>query len=404
MNEIVFLKDRELQDMTPVDNIFITRYMPSAPELAVKAYLYGLMHISCPLWDDGGICACLGCDEKDLRTAFAYWEAAGLVKIIAEDPLRVQYLNIKKAIASGGAISAGSRYGDFVREIQTVLGTRVLSGAELAKIYDWLDVFGFEQSAAVEIVKHCLDAKGAKTGVAYMDAVAKTLVGKGCLTLDDVKRSFADEAIMSSGAAKILKRWNRRSIPTEDQISLYEKWTKGWGFDDETIGLACEQMISADKPSFKYLDMILASWHENGAVDREKIEEMSRREDELIELARKAFSKAGIKRTASREDKLHFAEWRFGWSMSEELILIAADAAKDSSRPFGEMKRLVKELHDAGISSATAAKELLEGAPARSNRGKSTRALNYMHGDKYSDEELKKLGITLGEEFYGNGK
>lgn len=404
MDDIIFLKDRDLQDVTPVDNIFITRYMPAAPEFAVKAYLFGLMRLSCPMWECGDFLSVFGCKEEDVISAFAYWEAAGLVRIIGKNPLRVQYLSVKNAVSAAPARSDSTRYGDFVREVQAVLGTRVLSGAELSKLYDWLDVFGFEQSAAVEIVNHCLDKKGAKTGVAYMDAVAKTLVGKGCFTLEDVKRSFADEEILSSGAARILKRWNRRSLPTEDQIALYEKWTKAWGFDDEGISLACEQMTAADKPSFKYLDSILASWHDNGAVDRAKIEEIGRRDDILTELARKSFAKAGVKRSATREDKLQFGEWRFDWVVSEELILLAAEHAGGSPRPFAEMKRLLKDWHEAGISSVSAAEQRLESAPVKGGKQGGSRALNYMHGAKYSDEELKKLGITLGEEFYTNGK
>ena len=404
MNDIVFFRERDLQQVTPVENAFITRYMPTAPELAVKAYLYGLMRLNCPLWDDGGdICSVLGCTADELKAAFAYWEAAGLVRLISDEPLKVQYVCVKNA-GSGASRELDGAYADFVRSLQSVLGTRVLSGSELTRIYDWLDVFGFEQGAAVAIVKHCLDTKGAKTGVAYMDAVAKTLVSKGILTLDGVNEYFADEALLSTGAAKILKRWNRRGLPTEDQIALYEKWTKGWGFDEESIALACEQMTSADKPSFKYLDSVLDAWRQNGYISKDSIRELGRQEDAIVELARRAFSRAGIKRSATREDRLYFRDWNIDKSMSAELILFAADLSRESSRPFAEMKRILGDWYEAGISSLPAAKEQYETAKADPKRKKNTRALNYIHGGKYTDDELKKLGISLGEEFYDNAE
>ena len=40
MSEVVFLKDTKLQEVTPVENIFISAFMPAAPELALKAYLF----------------------------------------------------------------------------------------------------------------------------------------------------------------------------------------------------------------------------------------------------------------------------------------------------------------------------------------------------------------------------
>jgi len=46
MNGTVFIKDKKLNDVTIVDNTFIAGFMAGAPELALKAYLYGLMLLS----------------------------------------------------------------------------------------------------------------------------------------------------------------------------------------------------------------------------------------------------------------------------------------------------------------------------------------------------------------------
>lgn len=401
MNGFSFIKDKRPKRDTVLDNVFITRYMPHAPEIAVKAYLYGLMLVSFPGEYDGDIASALGCEGEDILSAFTYWESLGLVALTPGEKCGVVYLDPAEALV--GPSRTGAKYGEFVGRLQGVLGTRVLSGAELSKVYDWLDIFGFEQDAALLIVKHCLDKKGARTKVSYMDAVARTLSGEGALTCDAVREHFEYEALIESGAGRICRRWHRAAPPTEDELALYEKWTRAWGFDEYAIDAALSKMVSANKPSFAYLDGILADWHEKGSADRESIEAALREEDAVAELARQAFKRAGLKRTPDKDERSAFAVWYRDWCMSAELILFSADIASKQAHPFAAMKRILNDWHEAGLSSVGAAAKYEEGRES-SGRGRGgrggRRALNYIKGAKYTDEQLKKLGISMGEEFY----
>ncbi|MBO6061637.1 MAG: DnaD domain protein [Clostridia bacterium] len=401
MNDFVFIKEKPKAEETPLENEFISRFMPQAPEFAVKAYLYGLMLVSCPGRYEEDIAAVLGCTKEDILSAFSYWQAQGLVKIVSDEPVGVRYLGVSAALASP-VPEGGARFGEFVSKLQSVLGTRVLTGQELSKVYDWVEVFGFEQEAAVLIVKHFLDKKGAKTSVSYMDSAAASIASKGCLTAESVKEYFESEALLESGAGRILKRWNRRRPPTEDEIALYEKWTEAWGFDEKAIDAACVEVTAGDKPSFKYLDSILTRWHEKGAVSGEEVTALLKEDDMIAELARQAFERAGIKHRASAEERLVFAQWHKEWCMSAELILCAADYSRLDPRPFASMKRLLNGWHEEGVSSVSAAARSYEAGNSSRPASKNARALNYIRGCKYSDDELKKLGVSLGEEFYSD--
>lgn len=409
MNGTVFIKDKKLNDVTIVDNTFIAGFMAGAPELALKAYLYGLMLLSSHASADTDVAAALGCTDNDLRAAFSYWEGLGLVTVIAEEPLQIKYNSAAEA-AMGCAYRGGAKYAEFLKKLQSVLGTRQLSGRELAKIYDWIDVFGFEQDAAVAIVKRCLDKKGVRTSVNYMDSVAKRLAGQGALTLEQAQLAFAEEELMLSGAGKVLKRWNQTRRPTEDELILYEKWTHGWGFDDNAIMLACTHMVSAEKPSFAYLDGILTEWHNGGTVTKEQIAQMEKEDDSIRELTRQAFSRAGIKSQPSREQRQQVKTWVKEYAMSPELLMLAADYSKPSAKKYSNMHRLLEEWHEKGISSVGAAGAYYEAyqkfgtasATAKAASGKKNRALDYMQGGRYTREELKKLGVSMGEEFYSD--
>lgn len=399
MSKFVFLKDKELMGVTPVENIFISQFMPAAPELAVKAYLCGLMQLTHGLEDD--VCAVLGCTEEELSAAYSYWEKLGLVEVMRGESLIVRYYNIKDSLSRGLADTRGAKYGGLVEKLQAVLGTRVLSGAELSKIYDWVEVFGFEQDAAVRIVAHCLDKKGARTSVSYMDKTARSLAERGAFTLEAVNGRFEEEERISSGAGRIYRRWNKSGTPTEDEIALYEKWTKEWGFDDAAIDLVLPRMTAASRVNFKYLDEILKELYLKGAVDEKALKEADRRSDTVAELSRNALKRAGIKSAPNKEQKLCFEEWFFDRGMSAELIFLAADYAKGKYQPFAFMKKVLEAWLEEGVSSVSAARESYEkngGYDRKKNT--NSRSLNYLQGKKYTKDELKDLGISLGEEFY----
>ena len=395
---MLFKRKTEKPSCTEVDNRFITDFLPEAPELAVKVYLYGLMLASDPDRETD-IAKALGADDKDITAALAYLEAAGLVEVIdGEEPMAV-FGNAASAVSRGA--SASLAYSELVRELSSVLGTRVLSGAELSRIYDWIEVFGFSKDAAVEIVRRCLDKHGAKTSAAYMDKVAKTIAGRGAFTLEAVREYFSEQELLSGGAARICRRWHRRGAPTDDELALYEKWTVGWGLDDAALDYALTKMTAADKPSFAYLDSVIETLYREGNTDREHIEELTKQEDTVAELARQAFSRAGIKHNPRRDEKELFREWHIGSGMSAELILLAADYSKDSGTPFVRLKSILNGWHEEGISSLSAAKESYERNEGyKPKRKNASRALNYMQGRTYSEDELKKIGISLGEEFY----
>ena len=76
--------------VTAIDNAFIIDYMPTAPDGAVKAYIYGLMAAS--RGDAPDIADALGMDDAQLCDAFAYWQRLGLVRIASGEPLIVEFL------------------------------------------------------------------------------------------------------------------------------------------------------------------------------------------------------------------------------------------------------------------------------------------------------------------------
>lgn len=405
----VIIKDNELFGSTQVDNRFIESYLADAPDGAIKVYLYALMLVSKAGGEGSDIASALKMDENQINEAFLYWEKAGLVRIAYGENgnLAVRFLSIPGSRGNEEDISSAirtQRYSDLIAKLQNVIGTRNLSGSELSRIYDWIEVFRFEEDAAVEIVRHCLELKGARVHINYMDAAAKRLAADGMLTKDAVVESFRKETELSGGAASILKRWNITRRPTKDEILLYEKWTKDWGFTEDAINIALGDVVAVDRPNFKYFDAILSSYHESGSVSSDKMKEFIREQDMIAEIARQAFTRAGLKRKANANDRRQFEFWVREYHMDAELILFAAELSSKKGTPFAAMKQIITDWHERGIASFSAAKEDSERQEALRPRGfaqgKSTKnAFNYQQHN-YTAEELKKLGIDTGEDVY----
>lgn len=81
-----------------------------------------------------------------------------------------------------------------------------------------------------------------------------------------------------------------------------------------------------------------------------------------------------------------------------------AELASKKSTPFAEMKRMLSDWHERGIVSVSAARGRNRAAMQHIrqllHQGKPVnRALNYKQR-KYSAEELRALGVDLGDDVY----
>ncbi|NCB30316.1 MAG: hypothetical protein EOM66_02795, partial [Clostridia bacterium] len=163
MPQCSFSRATAMASMTPVQNIFIAEYMVKAPDPYVKVYLYGLMQCHNPALAEEDMAFALEMGEQELAEAFLYWQAQGLINILASDPLRVEY----KHPAAAAPLSGGGarRYAAFNAALQDALRdalgqsgkARVFFPGEMQKIYDWIEVFSLEEAAVILLVRHCLE-------------------------------------------------------------------------------------------------------------------------------------------------------------------------------------------------------------------------------------------------------
>ena len=186
-------------------------------------------------------------------------------------------------------------------------------------------------------------------------------------------------------------------MATEDELALYKKWTEEWGMTLDEILSACPAMTSSDKPTFAYLNAILEGMRMEGGV-QEAIKSAALTE----ELAREIYSRAGLKGAPGRREKEAVSTWTVSWHMQPEAVLLSAERSAGYSHPFDRTRRLIEQLHEKGVTTLQQARkaiEELEKQPAAEGGKKQQSSYFMNYGQrKYSDEDLKSIGITLLED------
>ena len=397
---IHFSPEAQKREQTPVDNLFFSEFMPDAEGEAVKVYLYGLMQCRYPSMGDVSVAEALNLTEGAVLTAFVYWQSKGLVRILKDDPLEVEYLTVEQPAVT---TAVPLKYQSFVRALNELTAPRQFSMRELGHIYDCLEVFHLEEKAGLELVSHCMEEKGRRVSIQYISTVAKSWADAGIFTYEQARDYIANAMVRKHGAAAVLRRWSKRRLPTLDEMTMYDRWVKEWGFDDEAILAACPRLTSTASPSFEALGDRLRELYEQNKLKAADIRADSESISDEKEFARMVFARMGKVSTPTRDDVRQLSVFMDGPDgLSREVVLLAAEECADAERPFGKLKTILKDWMERHIGTvAEAQKALVERKettyPERSRRKRRDTFANYAETG-VSHVNLDDIALTLDDE------
>ncbi len=390
-----FSKEALPLEATPVENMFILEYMPSANALQLQVYLYGLMLCRYPAFLGMPVSDALGITEDEVLEAFVYWQREGLVRILNANPLDVEYTAPSERRAEPTLVPG--KHHELIQAVQQLFAPRSLRPADLRRVYDWVDVFSMEDAAVLELISHCIKAKDGSVSMNYIDKVALAWADAGVTTAKQARARAQAHEELTSGAALVLKRWNKSRRPTQDELALYEKWTQDWGFTPEAVLSACPAITRAERPSFKYLDGVLERLKNKGIILEDAISKTFETEEKHASISHELFAAMGMGRASRPAEREQLAAY-IDEGFELQTLKSIADYAASGERPFAFFKRLVSELKEQGIYSFDgvaghlSAKEL---KPSRTKR--QLNSADYPQ-KQYSDKELQHIYVKLDEE------
>ena len=397
---IHFSPEAQKREQTSVDNLFFSEFMPDADGEAVKVYLYGLMQCRYPSMGDVAIAEALNMPEGTVRTAFVYWQSKGLVRILKDEPLEVEYLTVEQPAVT---TAVPLKYQAFVQALNELIAPRRFNMNELGHIYDCIETFRLEEKTVLELVSHCMEEKGRNVRVQYIVTVAKSWADAGIITYDQARTYIANATVRKHGAAAVLRRWNKRRPPTLDEMAMYDRWVKDWGFDDEAILAVCPRLTNTSSPSFEALGDRLRELYEQNKVKAADIRADSESISGEREFARMVFARMGKVSSPTKEETRQLGVFLDGPDgLPREVVLLAAEECSDAERPFGKLKAILKDWTERKIRTVEEAQKALADRqttayPERNRRRKRDLFQNYAETG-VSHVNLDDIALTLDDE------
>ena len=398
---IHFSPEAQKREQTPVDNLFFSEFMPDADGECVKVYLYGLMQCRYPSMGDVSISEALDLPEGAVQSAFVYWQSKGLVRILKEAPLEVEYLTVEQPAVT---TAVPLKYRSFIRALNELTAPRRFNMNELGHIYDCIETFHLEEKTVLELVSHCMEEKGRNVRIQYIVTVGKSWADAGIATYEQARAYIANATVRKHGATMVLRRWNKRRMPTLDEMAMYDHWVKDWGFDDEAILAVCPRLTNTSSPSFEALGDRLRELFEQHKVKVEDIKADSAAISGEREFARMVFARMGKVSMPTKDEVRQLCVFLDGpEGLPREVALLAAEECAGAERPFGKLKAILKDWTERKIRTVEEAQKALaekrssfQQADGRRRARSRNTLLNYAETDP-STIKVEEITLDLDE-------
>lgn len=343
------------KNQTVVDNVFITEFLPKAPDLCVKAYLLGLH--KCGQADDNTnsldyFAKTLNVCEEDVESLFKYWEDMGLVQVLSTNPIEVRYLPINSSLGNVKKFQV-DKYTDFNIQAQELLGKRMIMPNEFVEFYNLIENKHIEQSALLRIIKYCVENKGFNISPNYCIAVARDWQNDGIVSLEQVEEKITELGVVDDKMSLILSAMGtKRKIQLEDK-ELLNKWLNSFGFELNVILFVVKLLKNKKrKLDVNVLDENLTKYFEMKLMSVQEIENYENEKENLYFVAIAVNKELGIYyEDLTKEIDTYVVPWvNMGFDV-ETLKLVADNCFKSSIKTLEGFNNIVIKLFKLGIVS-----------------------------------------------------
>lgn len=260
-------------NFTPVNNIFIDKYMIKARGEFVKVYLLMLKYsISGEPGVNSSILASkLNLLESDIMNALNYWNDEGVIKLTLIDRMNnfnIEFLdlveseeNSKTSIDLLAALNENNTK-DMLKDIESLIG-RTLSPIEMSTYLSWQSDFDFSSELILILIEYCV-SKG-KKDARYIEKVAIAWHDAGIRTIEDAQGYITKTEDKWVKIKKILNYLGIKNTEImKPQEEMLEKWIFTYDFSLDIIFKACDICFERlSRSDFKYIDGILTKWNKD---------------------------------------------------------------------------------------------------------------------------------------------
>ena len=215
------------------------------------------------------------------------------------------------------------------RKVLQRLGIRSNPTPDQERLYaSWLDM-GFDNAAILECCRQTAGARSPNMG--YLDSVVRSMHERGLHTVREISEYTESYKESMARLREVFKALGQ-PVPLGVQ-SLMETY-RGWqdmGFSAEAILITADALRRMDSGTFELLDKALRRMKDEGVTGEDAV---SRYYDEIFtyyDICDALLERLALKRRAAPADREAVKRWLNDYSMSYEMIMLAADRARDAS-------------------------------------------------------------------------
>lgn len=349
-----FSEGAAMFDVTPVENMFLLEYLPTAPDGFLRVYLYARMLCLHP--ELGGeiadVSKALNMEEDAVYNAFQYWEQQGLVEKLSDRPAAYALRPLRGGAAVQAEIDRDYyKYREYNSSLQNMFGEEELLGPKHYKIAnDWLNVLGFTQEAALKLLEYEMRLPGGRRPDAVFRRTDKRAVEyaeRGIRTLEQVERAIAYDDQVYAVARTAMNQLGIHRKPSLNELDCARRWVSEWKLTQEDVIAACAKTIKSRAPSIGYLDAILRARVDAGS-------------DRYFEAVKAALKELGAKNTVPTPDQTKNYATLLEQGFEPEAILLAAvQCARKGKHSFEDLEWMVGKWGEAGVHTRAQAEQYI---------------------------------------------
>lgn len=358
-------KELSEESKTALDNLFITDFLPFAPENCLKVYILGLALAR------GGsgegdiaeeIARRLNIEISAVNDAFSYWAGCGVVNLVSGSPATVEFLPISRATLAIRKFSK-TKYKDFNDQLHAMFPGRNVLPAEYNEYYSFMETMHMEPAAMLAVIAYSIRLKGEEVTYPYILAVARNLARQGCLTYDRVNEQLSEFDLYDKDLLAVIKALGLRRSPSIDDKRLFKKWTTTFGFPLETV---IKVAGTVKKGGIERLDARLTKYYESRLVSFDEIEQYEKNRERLFALTKEINRIMGL-----YYEQLDFIietyvlKWQ-GYGFDDDTLLKIADYCfRSGVRTLRGLDETVDKFYRQGLISAENIDEFMFAAVRR---------------------------------------
>lgn len=341
-----FSEGAAMFDVTPVENMFLLEYLPTAPDGFLRVYLYARMLCLHPELggEIGDVAKALNMEEDAVYNAFQYWEQQGLVEKLSDRPAAYALRPLRDGVTVRAEAERDYyKYREYNSSLQNLFGgTELLEPKHYKIANDWLNVLGFTQDAALKILEYEMRLPGGrKPGAVFRRADKRAVewAERGLHTLEEVERAIAYDDQVYAMAGAVLKQLSIGRRPTANELDCVRRWIHDWKLTEADVIAACADTTKSRAPSIAYLDAILRAKMESGA----------NRHFEAVKGVLRELGAANVVPTPD-QTRRYAALLEQGFE-PEAIRLAAVQCARKRKNSFEELEWMLGKWGEAGVRS-----------------------------------------------------